>query len=150
MFLDSRPDCNEHVQNIRFRLVKQQGGYASYAKKFKKTFCNNNLSIYKPISILWRYYLRLNTQTFYVIRNWSPFSTLEITEAMRGTSREQLYHTIGLESLESRRQYHKLCCFYKIVKIQSTRYLLDVIRTAEKAYIAKNDDKLPHLKVKHN
>ena len=30
-------------------------------------------------------------------------AALEITEAMRGTSREQLYRTIGLESLESRR-----------------------------------------------
>ena len=53
------------------------------------------------------------------------------------------------ESLESRRRYRKLCCFYKFFKTQSPRYLFD-IPTAKRAYITRNDCKLPHFKVKHN
>ena len=38
-------------------------------------------------------------------------STLAITGAIRGTSREKLYHELGFKSLESRRWYCKLCRF---------------------------------------
>ena len=34
-------------------------------------------------------------------------------------------------------------------KTQSPRYLFEVIPTAKRAYIARNNDKLPHFKVKH-
>ena len=33
---------------------------------------------------------------------------------------------------------------------QSPRYLFEVIPTAKRAYITRNNDKLPHFKVKHN
>ena len=75
---------------------------------------------------------------------------LAITGAIRGTSREKLYHELGFESLVSRRWYRKLCCFYKVFKTQSPRYLFEVIPTAKRAYITRNNDKLPHFKVKHN
>ena len=39
--------------------------------------------------------------------------TLAIAGAIRGTSREKLYHELGFESLVSRRWYCKLCFFYK-------------------------------------
>ena len=32
---------------------------------------------------------------------------------IRGSSREKLYQGLGLESLQRRRWYRKLCCFYK-------------------------------------
>ena len=35
-------------------------------------------------------------------------------------------------------------------KTQSLRYLFEVIPTAKRAYITRNNDKLPHVKVKHN
>ena len=47
----------------------------------------------------------------------------------------QLYHELGLESLEKRRWYRKLFCFYKIFRSQSPQYLLNII---------------PQFKVKHN
>ena len=65
-------------------------------------------------------------------------------------SREKLYYVLGFESLIRTRWYRKLCCFYKMFKTQSPRYLFEVIPTAKRAYITRNNDKLPHFKVKHN
>ena len=52
-------------------------------------------------------------------------AALAITKAKRGTFREKLYHELGFESLVSRRWYRKLCCFYKVFKTQSPRYLFE-------------------------
>ena len=41
-------------------------------------------------------------------------AALAITGAIQGTSRENLYRKLGLETLESRRLLKNLCCFYKI------------------------------------
>ena len=41
---------------------------------------------------------------------------LAITGAIRGSSREKLYQELGLESLQQRHWYRKLCCFYKSLK----------------------------------
>ena len=43
---------------------------------------------------------------------------LAITGAIRGTSREKLYQEPGLESLQKRHWYRKLCYFLKILKGQ--------------------------------
>ena len=42
-------------------------------------------------------------------------AALAITGAIRGSSREKLYQELGLETLQQRRWYRKLCCFYKIL-----------------------------------
>ena len=39
---------------------------------------------------------------------------LALTRTIRGTSKEKLYQEVGLESLQLRRWYRKLCLFYKI------------------------------------
>ena len=46
-----------------------------------------------------------------------------ITGAIQGTSREYLYHELGLESLTDRRWNRKLVFFYKIVTSLSPQYL---------------------------
>ena len=56
---------------------------------------------------------------------------LAITGALRGTSREKLYHDLGFESLVSRTWYRKLCCFYKVFKTQSLRYSFNVQESKE-------------------
>ena len=73
-----------------------------------------------------------------------------MTGAVWGTCREKLYHELSFESLESRRWYRKLCCFNKVLKSQSPSYLFDIIPTAKRTYISRNNDKLPHFKIKHN
>ena len=40
-----------------------------------------------------------------------------ITGAIRGTLKEKLYQELGLESLQQRRWFRKLCTFYKIYKV---------------------------------
>ena len=47
--------------------------------------------------------------------------------ALRGTSKEKLFEVLGLESLQHRRWYGKFCCFYKILKDQSPKYLFNII-----------------------
>ena len=42
-------------------------------------------------------------------------ASLAITGAIRGTSRECLYHELGLESLSSRRWCRKICAIYKLL-----------------------------------
>ena len=41
-------------------------------------------------------------------------AALAITGTLRGTSKEKLYNEVSLETLEKRRWYRKLCCFFKI------------------------------------
>ena len=64
-----------------------------------------------------------------------------------------LYHELGFESLASRRWYHKLCSFVAFIKFSRLSHLgnlFEAIPTAKRAYITRNNDKLPHFKVKHN
>ena len=77
-------------------------------------------------------------------------SALAITGAIRGTSKEKLYHELGLESLEKRRWYRKLCCFYKIFRSQSPQYLFNIIPTSVRPYNTRNANNIPQFKVKHN
>ena len=77
-------------------------------------------------------------------------SALAITGAIRGTSKEKLYHELGLESLEKRRWYRKLCCFYKIFRSQSPQYLFNIIPTSVRPCNTRNANNIPQFKVKHN
>ena len=54
-------------------------------------------------------------------------AALAITGAIRGSSRENLYQELGLETLQQQRWYRKLCSFYKILKSQSPKYLYSII-----------------------
>ena len=77
-------------------------------------------------------------------------SALAITGAVRGTSKQKLYHELGLESLEKRRWYRKLCYFYKIFRNQSPEYLFNIIPTSVRPYNSRNANNIPQFKVKHN
>ena len=54
-------------------------------------------------------------------------TALAITGAMRGTSKKKLYQELGLESLQHRRWFCKLCIFYKIFKNKYPRYLYELL-----------------------
>ena len=78
-------------------------------------------------------------------------SALAITGAIRGTSKEKLYHELGLESLEKRIDgTRKLCCFYKIFRSQSPQYLFNIISTSVRPCNTRNANNIPQFKVKHN
>ena len=75
---------------------------------------------------------------------------LAITGAIRGTSKEKIYEELGLESLQSRRWYRKLCYFYKFFRGQSPQYLSELIPQRNSSYTTRNADQIPLFKVKHN
>ena len=77
-------------------------------------------------------------------------SALAITGAIRGTSKEKLYQELGLESLEKRRWYRKLCYFYKIFNKQSPTYLLNIIPASCRSYLARYVENVPSFKVRHD
>ena len=77
-------------------------------------------------------------------------ATLALTRAIRGSSREKLYQELGLESLQLRRWYRKLCCFYKIYNKQAPGYLTELIPTRNEAYQTRHFANIPSLSFKHN
>ena len=75
---------------------------------------------------------------------------LAITGTIRGTSYEKLNQELGLETLQSRRWFRKLCLFYKIVNNQSPSYLFDYIPSIDKTYNRRNAANVTSIKSKHS
>ena len=73
---------------------------------------------------------------------------MAITGAIRGISKEKLYDELGLEILEKRRWYRKLCCFFKIFRYKCPKYIFNIIPSSVSTYNTKNN--IPLFKVKHN
>ena len=71
-----------------------------------------------------------------------------ITGAIRSTSREKLYHELGLEWLCKRQWYRKLCYFFKISKGQSPDYLFKILPSVSKAYNTRTNSNSPRFGVK--
>ena len=63
------------------------------------------------------------------IENIQYKACIAITGAIQGTSRERLYHELGLESLGDRRWCRKLIFFYKIVNGLAPKYLANYLNT---------------------
>ena len=150
IFLDSKLDFKEPIQNVRNKVSKTIG----LIRKFQKILPRPPLiTIYKsfirsPLDYENIIYDQAYNVFFHQKIEFSQYNTaLAITGAVRGISREKFYHELGFESLVSRRWYRKLCCFYKVFKTKSPRYLFDVI-TVKRACITRNNDKLPYFKVK--
>ena len=61
-----------------------------------------------------------------------------------------MYQELGLESLQLRRWYRKLCCFYKIYNKQAPGYLTELIPTRNEAYQTRYFANIPSLSFKHN
>ena len=74
---------------------------------------------------------------------------LAITGAIRGTSREKIYQELGLEYLQLRRRYRKLCLFYKVFKNKHPKYLLNLI-VRSTPYATRTVGNIPLIKKKHN
>ena len=77
-------------------------------------------------------------------------AALAIFGAIRGSSREKLYQELGLDTLQQRRWYRKLCCFYKILKSQSPKYLYSIIPIHNMSYRTRQCNKIPAINVKHD
>ena len=75
-------------------------------------------------------------------------AALTITGALRGTSKEKLYNEVSLETLEKKRWYRKLCCFFKICRYKCPKYLFNIIPTSVSTYNTRNTNNIPLFNVK--
>ena len=73
-----------------------------------------------------------------------------LSEAIRGSSREKIYHELGMESLQCWRWYRKRCLFYTIFKENRPVYLFNLIPTKNSNYSARNTDKTTLFHSKQN
>ena len=78
------------------------------------------------------------------------YACLALSGAIRGSSKEKLYHELGLESLQCRRWYRKLCLFYKIFKENKPVYLFSLIPSKNSNYNIRNTNKITPFHTKHN
>ena len=74
-------------------------------------------------------------------------AALAITGAIRGSSREKLYRELGLESLQDRRWYRKLCFYYKILHHDCPSYLSELIPTAEPSCYSFRSNRRPNIPI---
>ena len=75
---------------------------------------------------------------------------LAITGAIRGRSRGKIDQELGLESLQLRRWYRKLCLFYKVFKNELPKYLFNLIPVRSTPYATRTVGNIPLFKTKHN
>ena len=75
---------------------------------------------------------------------------LAITGAIRAASRENIYNELGLESLQFRRWYRKLCLFYKVFENEHPKYLFNLIPVRSTPYATRTVGNIPLIKAKHN
>ena len=73
-----------------------------------------------------------------------------LSEAIRGSSREKIYHQLGMESLQCWRWYRKRCLFYKIFKENKPVYLFNLIPTKNSNYNTRNTNKTTIFHSKQN
>ena len=66
-------------------------------------------------------------------------AALAITGTIRGSSKEKLCQKLGLESLQQRRWFRKLCYFFRVTKNQSPKCVSDKIPTSRTACRTRNN-----------
>ena len=153
MILDTKLDFQEHLKDKLSKISKTIG----LLRKLQKILTRHPLiTIYKLFikphldygDII--YDKAYNSSFHQNLEKIQYNSALAITGAIRGTSKEKLYQELGLESLEKRRWYRKLCYFYKIFNKQSPTYLLNVIPVSSRSYFSRYAENVPSFKVRHD
>ena len=151
--LDVKPDFQEHLKNIYSRVNKT---IVLLRKLHNKLPRIPLLTIYKSFvrphldygDII---YDQTYTASFHQkIESFQYNSALAIAGAIRGTSKGKLYQELRLETLGKRRWYKELCCFFRIFRNQSPKYVFNIIPTSVRPYRTKNANNIPHFKLKHS
>ena len=152
IILDTRLSFEKHLETVLYKTNKTIG----LIRKLQNLLPRSALvTLYKAFvrphldygDIL---YDQARNESFHLkLESIQYNACLAITGAIHGSSREKLYQEIGFESLQQRRWYRKLCCFYKIFKNESPRYLFNIIPTRNPFYIARNHTNTPLFKANH-
>ena len=150
MLLDTKLDFQEHLKSILNKVNKAIG----LLRKLHNTLPRLSLlTIYKSFirphldygDII--YDQAYNVSFYQKLESIQYNSALVITGAIRGTSAEKIYNELGLETLEKRRWYRKLWCFYELYKSRSLKYLLNIILVIVSKYNTRNTNNIPQFKV---
>ena len=136
--LDNRLTFDEHLTNVSNKISKTIG----LLRKLQ------NILPRPALLTIYKYFIRPHLD--YGVESIQYNAALALTGAIRGSSREKLYQELGLESLQLRRWYRKLCCFYKIYNKQAPGYLTELIPTRNEAYQTRHLTNIPSLSFKHN
>ena len=152
-FLDARLTFEEHLKVITTKVNKTIG----LLRKLQKTLLRPVLmTMYKTFvrphldygDII---YDQAYNETFHQkLESIQHNACLALSGAIRGSSRENIYHELGLESLHRRRWYRKLCLFYKIFKENKPVYLFNLIPTKNSNYNTRNTDKITLFHTEHS
>ena len=132
MILDTKSNFQEHIKNILTKVNKTIG----LLRKLQNILPRESLltifkSFVRPhIDYGDVIYDQSSNNTFHQkMESVQSNAALAITGAIRGSSKEKLYQELGLESLQQRRWYRKLCYFFKLTKNKSPKYLFNYIPT---------------------
>ena len=153
MLLDSTLDFDEHIKEVFDKTSKSIGlirklrnflprpSLLQIYKSFVRPHLDYGDIIYDK-TFIGSFQKKLETIQYN--------AALTITGAIRGTSREKVYSELGLESLQDRRWYRKLCVFYKILDNMSPKYLSDIIPSTTRRYSSRNENNIPLVRVNNN
>jgi len=148
LLLDEKLSFNYHVKDITDKANKTIGVLRKlryYIPRrslltLYKTFIRSSLDYADVI-----YDLPYNSSFVDKIESIQYNASLAITGAIRGTSKEKLYLELGLESLQSRRWFRRLCSFYKILKNKAPIYLYNIIPDLNNFLNTRNRNLIPHI-----
>ena len=142
MFLDSKLNFSEHLKIIIQKTNKTIGLLPKLQTYLPRA----------PLIKIYKYDIWSNFQCFIStkIETIQYNAALAITGAVRGFSWEKLYQELGLETLQQRRWYRKLCSFYKIRKSQSPKYLYSINPIRNMLNRTRQSNKIPATNVKHD
>ena len=153
IFLDARVTFEEHLKVTTTKVYKTIG----LLRKLQKTLPRPVLlTMYKAFvrphldygAII---YDEAYNETFHKKLESIQYNAyLALSGAIRGSSRQKLYHELGWESLQCQRWYRKLCLFYKIFKENKPVYLFNLIPSKNSNYNTRNTDKITPFHTKHN
>ena len=130
LLLDKRLSFNEHIQSKMNKCYKMIGIIKRLSANFPrhallriyKSFIRPHLDYGDSI------YDKPHNESFKnKIENIQYKACIAITAAIQGTSREHVYHELGLVSLGDRRWCRKLTFFYKIVNGLAPKYLVNYL-----------------------
>ena len=152
MILDTKLNFQEHIKNILTKVNKTIG----LLRKLQNILPRESLltifksSVRPHLDYGDVIYDQSYNNTFHQkMKSIQYNAALALTGAIRGSSREKLYQELGLESLQQRRWYRKLCYFFKLTKNKSPKYLFNYISTVRSTYRTRNIDAIPQFNVRH-
>ena len=142
MILVTKLNFQEHLKNVLNKVNKTTGPLQKL----------QNILPRGPLLTIYKWFIRphldygnviydqrYNSSFHQKLESMQYIAALSITGAIRGSSREKLCQELGLESLQQRRWFKKLCYFFKITKSQFPKYLFDKIPTTRTACRTKSD-----------